>query len=543
MKVDYKKLKNICHELELLFWKPPIEKTDLINRNNNEKSSKTKHVLAEHKNKNSTRKIKTLVSNLVVNIYIKCSNLANNHYGNVIEYKKINQFVRAELQANELPIPHLNSIEERVIKSLQKDNISINNNPRVKKKTVIDVKTFKRKKRTKNKFDSTAKKLRLDAKLHFDVRGKLSNHTITSKSMISDSSPFLLNIIGSKSVLKFDDEKKLISMLNSKNKAIYKIAVDRLVNCNLRLIYSIANKYKNRGIEITDLFNEGLIGLYRAISKFDSTRFSNRFSTYATWWIRQAITRAISEQGRLIRLPVHMVDSINLIFRKERELTFLNARSPKTEEIVKEVIKTKTQIFTNKFFEKMGFNYKEATTHEIKKITNCLNLQKTPNKSHIVINIDPKKAVWLAENGFKIPDPIKFKIYKIFEVEKLRIQSQDIINLERSINSENDDSTIADFIEDKIIQKPNEAFNETYIKNYIYKVITTQIPNIDDQKILRMRLGMLPFNKIHTVDKISEISHLSRENVRKSFNSSIEILSQPENREKFLHLRMFLDKK
>ena len=163
---------------------------------------------------------------------------------------------------------------------------------------------------------------------------KLDEITDTSFEGISVDDPvrMYLREIGKIPLLTFDEELDLAKRILDEDEE----AKQKLAESNLRLVVSIAKKYVGRGMLFLDLIQEGNMGLIKAVEKFDYTK-GFKFSTYATWWIRQAITRAIADQARTIRIPVHMVETINKLIRTSRNLLQQLGREPSPEEIAKEM--------------------------------------------------------------------------------------------------------------------------------------------------------------------------------------------------------------
>ena len=147
-----------------------------------------------------------------------------------------------------------------------------------------------------------------------------------------DSVRLYLREIGKIPLLTPEEEAELAQRIVKGDKK----AKDKMVESNMRLVVSIAKRYGGRGLDFLDLIQEGNTGLLRAVEKFDPDK-GFKFSTYATWWVRQAITRAIADQARTIRIPVHMVETINKVLRTTRKLTSELNREPTNEEIAKEL--------------------------------------------------------------------------------------------------------------------------------------------------------------------------------------------------------------
>ena len=163
-----------------------------------------------------------------------------------------------------------------------------------------------------------------------DLKKELEALTMLTEGSISDPVRMYLKEIGRIPLLTFEEEIDLAKRVEKSDNEAKK----KLINSNLRLVVSIAKKYIGRGLSLLDLIQEGNQGLIRAVEKYDWRR-GFKFSTYATWWIRQSVTRAIADQARTIRIPVHMVENINRFLRSQRKLMQELGREPTPEEVAK----------------------------------------------------------------------------------------------------------------------------------------------------------------------------------------------------------------
>ena len=160
----------------------------------------------------------------------------------------------------------------------------------------------------------------------------LDDNALTKDLTINDPVRMYLKEIGQIKLLSMEEELELADRILAGDETAKTV----LAEANLRLVVSIAKRYVGRGMLFLDLIQEGNIGLMKAVDKFDVSK-GYKFSTYATWWIRQAITRAIADQARTIRVPVHMVETINKLARVQRQLTLELNREPSEEELAKKM--------------------------------------------------------------------------------------------------------------------------------------------------------------------------------------------------------------
>ncbi len=161
-----------------------------------------------------------------------------------------------------------------------------------------------------------------------EKKSSVSNYEMSNEVKTSDNIKNYLSAIGEYPLLSHDEEIALGEKIQEGDRA----AKEKLINSNLRLVVSIAKRYRGRGLALMDLIQEGNIGLERAAEKFDPA-MGFKFSTYATWWIKQAMTRAIADSGRTIRIPVHMFENLNKVKKTQRDLSQKLGREPSEEEL------------------------------------------------------------------------------------------------------------------------------------------------------------------------------------------------------------------